>query len=106
MLTEGQYLKEKTLFNKSDCPPDSTQANPVVTDRAPLKTEGKTEYYLLHPERPINGSVNWENTFTIDNKPTKVECIDGRVITTDEGVKNLLVSQGWILTKTKKGEAL
>ena len=104
MLTEGQYKKTKTATPIVDCPPDSLQENPVLIDREPVKTE--TEFYLMHPERPISGSVDWENTFDIDNKPVKVQCIDGKVMTTIEKVKDILLSSGWILTKTNKGEAL
>lgn len=104
MLTESQYLQEKTLFHKSDCPPDSIKVTPLTNERGPLKIDLETEYHLMTPERAINGTTNWDSSIKIGNKTENIECRDGKVITKNEDIKNLLISQGWILIKSIKGE--
>lgn len=106
MITEAQYLLEKKVL-KGDCPPDSSTAEPAGNGGGkPIESKSNEVFQLLYPEIPLNGAVNWETDFIIENKPVKVECVNSRVETKNEKVKALLVSQGWILTKTTKGEYL
>jgi hypothetical protein len=57
-------------------------------------------FLLLHPERPIGGTIFWTTKMIIAGNDYEVECLDGLVKTSDAPVKDFLVMQGWILEKT------
>ena len=66
----------------------------------------KKEYLLMHPERPRNGTMVWEQGFVIDGQTYPVICDNGTVRTREEALKDFFIKQGWILEKTTTEETV
>jgi len=102
ILTHSEFenLSKSKPFHGEPAPSDNTPA-PLPLKKA-KSNEPNKEFYFMHPDNSVNYKISGKFTIEVNGKMIEIPIIEGILKTTDEKVKNELITKGMIFTHEKE----
>lgn len=105
-----RILTHSEFENLSKIKPFHGEPEPTTHTPAPLplkkakSNEPVKEYYFMHPDNSVNYKISGKFIINVNDRMVEIPIIEGILKTTDEKVKNALMTKGMIFTYEKEVE--
>ena len=106
ILTHSEFenLSKNVSSNRESVAPPTQKPTPSPIKNGKRYNVPIKEFYFMHPDNSENYKISGEFIIDVNGKMIEIPIIEGILKTTDEKVKNALISKGIIFTHEKEVE--
>jgi len=106
ILTHSEFdnLSKNVSSNRESVAPPTQKPALSPIKNGKQYNEPIKEFYFMHPDNSANYKISGEFIIDVNGKMIEIPIIEGILKTTDEKVKNALISKGIIFTHEKEVE--